>query len=88
MGKNKDKNNVDKIILIAELEYSRILNNQNTLLGFFGAFLLTTVSIDEIPKDWGITKSGIILIIVVIAVYSYIHFNKRLEKKLEEITKL
>lgn len=71
-------------VAIKELEYDKILNHQNLLLGFFGALALADFSSD-IPVIIKISLLGCIIIGTLIAINI---FSNNLNNKIRELSKL
>lgn len=68
---------------IKDLEYNRLLNNQNVFLIIFGTAIISTILSETIPED--LTKGGLVLAFALAILLSLLHYGKKLEDKIKEI---
>lgn len=74
---------------IRDLEYSRLLSQQNLVLVLLGTCVISILLIDELPSDFtGTTRGGLIFILVVAAIGFLVFWDKKLEDKANEIRNL
>lgn len=75
-----------KLKNVKDLEYSRLLNNQNIILVLIGTFMISVFLIDKLPSN--ISRTDILLFLISSGIGFLIYYSKKLDEKLEEIKNL
>lgn len=75
-----------KLKNLRDLRYNKILNLQNIILGSIGAALISVILSEKLPE--GLTKKDLIIVLILTAFFSLVHFSEKLGKIEEEIEKL
>lgn len=75
------EDNKIKLKNIKDLEYNKILNQQNIVLVLIGTAIITVSLTNNLPQS----KSDIIIFLILVVIFFIVYFSQKLDKIKKEI---